>query len=321
MAAYDSAFADFCKTLLKSKPQRFNGSDIKISVGELLSLNSIDQIFDKFIEDELDQIMRKSHKDQVDYFEKMFNVSVKSSYSKWDDYIEIFERRNLAAHGELTVNEIYLKNCNKSSSDENIVIGKKLDIDQKYFNHAIDTLIDFGVISALTASFKYFPHHKEDLFSAVIEISYNLLLERHDRVALNVLEFALREFSNGANEEQNKLMTVNLAIAYKAVGNDQKSKEILQITDWTLCGPDFHLCRHAILENVEEAIKYIEPAYTAERLTLQCIREWPAFRWIRKADAFQAEAERIFLEPIYPSRAITTTEESPAVSEGSLDLE
>lgn len=307
ISTYDSAFVDFCRTLLRAKPQRYIGSDRKYSVADILQLGSIEEIIEIVINDELDQVMRKSHADQVDFFEKIFNVSVKDGYERWSDYIEIFERRNLAAHGELKVNEIYRKNL-KDLQKDIPGIGTVLTVDGDYLCNSIDVLIEFGVMCAMTAWQKQFPAEASECFDALVEISYSLLYDRHPRVAKTVLQSAIAKSAKGASEEQIKMMTINLAIALKMSGDTESSTRILDRTDWSLCGPHFHLCRHAIQENFKEAASYIKSCQAGGLLSMQSIRDWPAFQWARNNDEFREAAEAAFLEPLSPGKLVVSTE-------------
>lgn len=123
VAGFDSAFADFAKVLLKSKPERYSGSDRQYSISEIMKLESLEQLIIKAADDEIDQLMNKSHADQVGFFEKSFDISIKNHYERWPQFIEIFERRNLAAHGSLKVNERYLENCKKAGNSTLPAVG------------------------------------------------------------------------------------------------------------------------------------------------------------------------------------------------------
>ena len=297
VASFDSAFAEFAKALLRNRPQRYTGSDRSYSVGQILALGSLDGLIEKVIEDEIDQIMNKSHTDQIAFFEKSFDVKIIGEYDRWPDFIEVFERRNLAAHGNLCVNERYLRNCKVAGYDVNATeLNKKLLINSKYLKEATDVLIEFGVLLAFAAWQKQSPQSSEDTFSAVVEISFDLLIEEHPDVAARILGYALGIKKKGASDVNRKIMIVNLAIALKMLGKSDDAMAILDGEDWSAANPDFKMCVASVREDVELACKFMPLVKAGDQIGAEEVRDWPAFQWVRTDPKFIEKAEEVFGE-------------------------
>lgn len=290
--------------MLHARPERYKGSDRKYTLADLLQLESLDQLISKAIDDEIDQEMRKSHEEQVAFFEKVFDVQIKKHYENWPKLIEIFERRNLAAHASLIVNAQYHNKLSIAGSKDIPKIGEKLKIDGDYLVSAIDKLIEFCLMIGISAWQKQFPNQSSQSFDALVELSYNILCDSHPDIVEHLLLHGLKVKSRGATEAQIKMMVINLSIAYKLNGKKADSNRILEETDWSACGPHFNLCRHAIIENIEECLKYLEPSRSGQFLDMRCIREWPAFQWVRSNEKFKAAVEAVFGEPLSPIRLI-----------------
>lgn len=273
----------------------------------------MEQLISKAADDEIDQLMNKSHADQVSFFEKSFNISIKDDYDRWSQFIEIFERRNLAAHGSLKVNDRYLENCKKAGCKNLGEIGDQLLVTVEYLQSSIDVLIEFGMLLALSAWQKQFPRSILESFGAVVEVSYSLIKDNHPEVAARLLEYGIKVKSKGADEEKIKMMIVNLAISYKASGDNDRSISLIDQTDWSASPPQFKLCAAALKEDVNKSISLLEAAKVSDGLSLWEIREWPAFRWIVKNDEFKSACERIFGEALSPVKIATDKKVSEEV--------
>ncbi|HWF01318.1 MAG TPA: hypothetical protein VG248_16075, partial [Caulobacteraceae bacterium] len=136
-ASFDSFFAEIIKVFLRLRPDRFDYSSKSITLKELSRLSDISEAVGVFIDSEVSDIMRGSHAEQVKFVEDKLHITLTKTYSRWPEYIEIFERRNLAAHGNLIVNEIYLKNCRECPLIGAVTIGDKLPVTHEYIMGAI----------------------------------------------------------------------------------------------------------------------------------------------------------------------------------------
>lgn len=305
VAGFDSAFADFVRVLLTSKPERYSGSDRQYSISEILKLNSLEQLIGKAVDDEIHQLMNKSHSDQISFFEKSFDISIQKHYERWGEFIEIFERRNLAAHGNLKVNERYLENCKRAKFPVNQSIGDSLAVNESYLNKSIDILIEFDVLLALAAWQKQYPNSVSESFGAVVEVSYSLIKEDHSIAASRILDYGLKVRSKGADDVSIKMMIINLAIAHKMNGETEKFSSVLKETDWSASAPNFRLCLAAIKEDVDAACDLLEAAKLSDNVSAAEVREWPAFRWIRKNEKFKEKCEKVFGEPLSPTSVLS----------------
>jgi len=304
VASFDTAFAEYCKLLLKSRPERLASGDKKYSLSEMLKMGSFEKALDAIVDDEIDQIMRKSHSEQVEYFQKMFNISIKDHYKRWGEFAEIFERRNLCAHGNLVVNDIYIDNCKKNKFNPGVAAGDALSVDSDYLKRSLDVLIEFGILLAFSAWQKQIPASICESFEVMVEVSFNLLTDHHPEVAANILEYALEVKSKGADEKTTKMMIVNLGIAYKDSGRAKECEDLINGTDWSASSPMFKVCANAVVENTEEVCKYLEAAKISDGLAIDAVRIWPAFKWMLKDETFKTECERVFAEPLFHGRQI-----------------
>ena len=79
ISQYDSFVSCLVRCMFIYKSELFNLLDRSISYKNLVSYKSIDDAKNAFVDDEIDQIMRLSHIEQLNWFEKKLNTTVRSN--------------------------------------------------------------------------------------------------------------------------------------------------------------------------------------------------------------------------------------------------
>jgi hypothetical protein len=105
VASFDSFVADILRIMLRSRPDRYNNSQKTITIKDLLSMNSFEDAINGIVESEVDNLMRGTHSEQIKFIDDNLSTKIKENYDKWPKFIEVFERRNLVAHGACVVNK------------------------------------------------------------------------------------------------------------------------------------------------------------------------------------------------------------------------
>ena len=133
IAAFESILADSIKTMLRQKSDRYAAGDKVIKVSDVLSKHSFEEVVEQIISEELYSFFRSSHADQVKFIDTNFGVSIREKWKRYPDFIEIFERRNLVAHGESKFTARYADICiaNGHKGSEKIV-GQEIRLSHKY---------------------------------------------------------------------------------------------------------------------------------------------------------------------------------------------
>lgn len=127
VATFDSSIADVVRDMLTLKPQMFKAGIRTVLLSDVLQADSILEIRERSISDELYLFSRGSHEEQVSYVETNFHIAIKDHWKRWPDFIEVFERRNLVAHGEKTFTKRYVSICqNMGIKDRRRRLTRKL---------------------------------------------------------------------------------------------------------------------------------------------------------------------------------------------------
>lgn len=312
VASYDSLFASLFSELLLLRPERYNSSERQLSVSEILRLSSFDDVLRKVVNDEVESVTSKGHVDQIAIFEKSFSVDVIKSFTKWPEFVEIFERRNLAAHGDLKVDEKYISNCKRAGLDtKKVKEGDDLKVNQEYLARSVDTLVDLGTRLVFAAWHKQAPADRESAYNAVVNITFEFIkADRYD-LAESVADFVLTHFKATGQDGSLKAIVINRGIALKKLGKVEESKNFLEKTDWTAASPIYNLCVAGVVEDLDTAIRLLPVVHAMKDLGPTEIRTWPAFDWIKSNSGFAEAFQRVFDEPLVQAQAI---ESPPSVT-------
>ena len=303
VATFDSFIADTLRIMLRHKPERLIESSKTIEVKEVLNMSSFDEVIGKITEDEVEGIMRGSHDDQIKYIEDKLDTKIRSYYEGWGEFMEIFERRNWIAHGNNVINMRYAKNCNrhkfKVGEDQ---VGKQLSLSEDYLSRSSDRLLEFGLSLMFVLWLKHYKDSKETAYKSFNHLAYELIKDGQSRVAVRLLDLALFRQSLSASDRVEKMMTINLANAYKKLGDDEKAKEIIAEVDWSAATDDFQICIAAIEQDIERFVELMTRVSQAKLLRKSDFREWPVFDRVREEQSVREKFEEIYGESIIDAR-------------------
>lgn len=169
VATFDSLTADIVRQMLTYGPDRFRNSEKTISISDVLSMHSFDDVKNKLIDDEVYVFSRGSHDEQVKSIEKWFGIKIGDNWKRWADFIEIFERRNLIAHGEKKFTKRYVSICvvhgHKGSEK---MLGEDIELSRKYLSQSLDVLMEFGFLLIFSIWRKQIPDDEGAAFDEII---------------------------------------------------------------------------------------------------------------------------------------------------------
>ncbi len=299
VATFDSFIADTLRIMLRHKPEGVIGSSKTIKVKDVLSMSSFDDVIGQVTENEVEALMRGSHDEQIKYVEDKLDIKIQSHYDEWGQFIEIFERRNLIAHGNDTINSHYIRNCNKHGFQvEEDQEGERLSLDGNYLRRSSDRLLEFGLSLMFVLWLKHFKDSRETAYQSLNERTYELIKDGQYRVAAKLLNFALFKQTPSASDKTKKMMTVNLANAYKKSADNERAQEVIEGVDWSATTDEFQICVAAVQENIERFVDLMPRVAQGGSLKKSDFREWPVFDWVRGEQSVREKFQEIYGEPI-----------------------
>lgn len=303
VAIFDSQMSDVVRVMLGLKSDRLRNGQRQIALSKIMTASSLEEIINDAINDEVYQFSRDSHDDQIKYIEDNFSIDIRKPWKRWPDIIEVFERRNLVAHGEATYTSRYAGICTKHGhKGSNDLVGQPVSVDQKYLRQALSLLSEFAILLIFSLWRKHVmsDNTDEDSFSSLNEICFNLIDNRRYGVAVHVIEYALNLKGTTVKESTRLRLVVNLASAQKHQKQNESCEKTLSKIDWSATSDDYKICVAALREDELEVIKLMPIVKSAKLFSSDAFMEWPVFDFIRSKPDFRKAFKRIYGKEIQP---------------------
>jgi hypothetical protein len=228
-------------------------------------------------------------------------IPLRKDLDSWPNFVEICERRNLFTHTNGVVSRQYLQVCSEHNVRlEDIAAGDQLKISPKYLREAVDIVSELGWKLTQVVWRKLKPAETVRAAQALSRDSFELLQTGRLKLARTMLEFGLSLRRQG-DEENGKIMVVNLAIATKLDGDLNGAIKILDKEDWSASSDKFRICVAAVRDDVDQVVSLI-PNIADKDIDKNEFRDWPAFQWMSGEQKFVQAFERKFGEPFMPDR-------------------
>ncbi|WP_332817141.1 hypothetical protein [Sphingopyxis sp.] len=311
IATFDALIVDIIGKLIKLNPERYSSQDKTISLDKIIGASSVDDIVQEFIAEELYRFSRESHESQTSYIEKNFSISIKEKWKRWPDFIEIFERRNLVAHGELRFNQRYAQICDRNGHKGSFdLVGQEVKIEAGYLIQSLYVLCEYAILLSFALWRKLVTEKEVEAFETLNEAAYKIITNNHHTLAQRILEFALSLKGTKVNEDTRKRMVVNLASASKSSQSPEFCNKILDDEDWSACSYEYKLSVAALKEDLDAVTPLISTAKQSG-FNISNFRQWPVFRFIRDNERFNDEIEKHYDCRVASSTKAVTEEKEP----------
>ena len=238
-------------------------------------------------------ILEKSFSELLQHFEDKLKISLEKELIKWDNIIEIRERRHLIVHNSSIVNKKYIV---RTKNPYNFKIGDVIPIDKTYF---LNCLKEFKLAGQLLLFNCWGNWDKDKIDEAINEImiqSYEDLITRNYEIVLKTCKYAEVIIpKNNAQEDFLLRIKINYAIALKRT-NNSKLNEVLKSIKIGTATPIFKVA-HKILSNDFDNIESeIRKAIVLEELSKEQYLEWPIFEEIRNMNIIDKKILKLFDE-------------------------
>ena len=295
------------------------GKELKLS--EVVKYNTKEELISTCVDDVIDDLMRKSHKEQIQWIENKFKIDIINSFNDWKSVYLFFEIRNLVVHNDGVISRIFLGDLrNEGIAVEKYEIGKKIIFDIGNIKKLIKSLIDFSVYTFSLLLRKLYPTEKysEMIDSIINTIVYNFLCKKEYLQAISIVEYILRN-----NQEHTSgykfTLTINKCIALKERRQDSY-KRILEALDWSNCENQYKMAKSVLLDDYQNACRIMETLDKEEML--QAYIEWPLFKHFVKSQEFKEKFKEVYGIEFESKMAAISEEKAKYLSDKNiLDVE
>lgn len=298
VATFDTLVVDILGKMLRLDNSWLGKSEKSIPFSRLKTIESLEELFNETVADEIFQFSRGSHDEQARYIETQFGIGIKKSWKRWPDYIEIFERRNLVAHGERMFNKRYVEICkNAGHKGSEKLIGQEVRLTPVYLSQAVDVLLEFAVLLTFSLWRKLVNDKEAQAFENLNEAAFKLISNRRYVAAERILDFALSLDKVKIAADTKQRLIVNQASAARHAGDIEKAERILDI-DWTGSPDLVKMCVHAVKAESDEVAKLLAPLKGAGALSAHSFKQWPCFSFVRDDEGVRTKFAEVFGEPL-----------------------
>lgn len=324
VCAYDSFLGKVLRFILESKPEILDASERTLKFSELQSFSDINSAREYLVEKEVESVLRKSHTEQFSWLEKKLGTSFNKGLKNWPVFVELTERRNLFVHCDGVVSSQYLTVCkeNKCNFENGIGVGTSLGVPSKYFESAYKCLYEVGVKLAHVIWRKLLKSEIDQIDENITISTFHLIENDDFEIAIEILEFFTQKQIDHFNESNERVMVINLAQAYKWLGDEQKCKEILDSRDWSASEDRFKLCTSVLKDDFESAYKLMRQLSHDETFHKVYYKEWPIFQKLRQEAKFVATYEECYKESFVTVQKVVskTKDNTESVDQKPVDV-
>ncbi|WP_157770273.1 hypothetical protein [Methylomonas koyamae] len=292
---FDSFIGELVSCIFFKKPELFNSLGRQISVADILSFNDFDELKEKVLSDEIECLRRKSYVDQFTDIGKTFRVELKK-FDRWSQFVELTQRRNLLMHCNGIVSEQYMTICKQEGYkfDSEIVVGSKLKIGKEYFISSINLILEVAVKLGHTLWRKVFPDELEEADDHLADVIYDFLHEEDWNKAICFGEYS-NNLQNVSSDLRRKINIINLVIAYKMSGDNNKACEVLSSIDWSASLDDFKIAQAVLLDDFDGAKEFmIKIGKKGTLIKESAYHNFPLFKEFRSSEQFKSGYEEVF---------------------------
>jgi hypothetical protein len=286
IASFDALIVDIVGKLIQLNPSRYLNSDKSIAVCDIINASCKEDILKSFFSDELYRFSRESHDVQTAYIEKNFNVKIRGDWKRYPDFIEVFERRNLIAHGESQFNSRYVSNCkNVGHKGVDQQFGNKVELRYSYQKQALYLLSEYAILLSFMLWRKHASEKESEAFETLNQAAYKLIQDGHYVLAERILAFALGLKNADLTEEVRRMMIVNRASAARSSQDEHACNKILDDADWSASSIQFQISVAALKSDINRVLELV-PQAAKLGFEIGEFRVWPVFRFIKEDERF-----------------------------------
>lgn len=282
---YERAISKIILNYYSKNNERIS-QDKSIKLYEIKKMNSITEIIDYLIINEVKDLMFKGVKEWHDFIQNKFFAKLEYYYSNKKKIDEIFDRRNLYAHNDGIINEIYY---NKNKDNIDIKIGERLKTTKEYIFSAANILLSDYIDIVLS----FIDFSNKSLIETLFSIAFEEMSDENFLLAYKIFNLLDEKYED--NEANKCLYKINKWICCKSVPELNEFFNEINEYEYDSLPCELKIGIESIKMNKEQIrvlIRDVNINYICE----EELATWPVFKWIREDEDFYNEILNICKE-------------------------
>lgn len=298
VSRYEEFLTSILKNAYRKDPARATASDRSITYDELLTVDSLDNVVELFIAKEIGNLLRDSHKKQIEKIDSEFKLGLIENFLEFPNLVEIMERRNQLVHAGGIVSKYYLRKCRESGYKKDVLPkeGEELEVSEDYFRASVLCLSELAVRLGYGLAFRLYLDEAVYTNNHLLhEVGFPLLVSEEWELARRVFSFALALPDKCRPEDLwTRLYAVNAALALSQLGRHNETIELLDRYDWSANEPKFRLAVAVLRREWRQAERLMSNMDGKEPLSEDDFRTWPIYKEFRKTKEFRSAFKSVY---------------------------
>lgn len=274
VSAFEVFFGGLAREILKVNTAALDESGHTFTIKDLLAFETIDDAREVLIDLRVGKLLHEG----IDTWDKWFKNASKTTEMHelpldWSLTREVFARRNIAVHANLTVNHQYLKEVSVLKIAKP-VIGDRLPVDDEYLHAALSLLASLGTLLAAAAWMKIYPRERDMSTRWLLRMQKNFLTKNLWRPTFDIWKFCDKL---QLPREISLKFYINALVAHKEIVGLEAAREIIE--NWDTSGLDLGYA-HAktILLEEASALDEVKKLFSERKLNLHELTSNPLYR-------------------------------------------
>lgn len=257
-------------------PERMSLDKKVVSYKILEMSDSIKDVKNHLIDDEVASMMYKSVGEWIEYLKKNLKLKLEYVIGALPQLTEIIARRNLIVHNEGVVNTIYLNLVDEKYTSE-LNVGDVLGVDRQYISDAIDLIENIGMSIVIEMWINECAKDSAEVDKIVAVIYDEYLIFEKWETAKILYGICLNCKKLQTSNEL--LCKINMWQCYKWQGEMEKVKSEIESLDVSACKSVYKLGVLALLDKYDEFFDFFD---NQDDIGEKELEEWPLFRQVRE---------------------------------------
>ena len=291
---FELLLADLIQAYYLMFPSALPEGDRMLSLSDLKMIGSIDEAERYLISKEVETVIRKSTKEQLDYFSKRLNTDLKPIGELTEFLIEITQRRNLIVHNDGIVNKTYYLSqvSQELISAYDAKEGEQLIVGEKYLSKAINVVFAVGYILIQQCWRQVEKNTIEGINEDLVNRIYEVLKDEEYELTILLAKYAAKV--KFPTDRDLRIVIINYAIALKETNQLQEMQALLSKHDWSSCALEFQVALNVLNDDEETVYELLPKAIAGDGIDSDAMNLWPLFRQLRRTKRFQKAISEYF---------------------------
>lgn len=265
----ETLIAKVADAIFRDVPEKLGGTTLTIS--QLEDLGSVSAARDFATQRAVDNLMHGGIADWVKHFGQ-FDINLTEAPPDWWAFREIDARRNLVAHADSKVNDLYLKIARENGAPAFPDLGQSLPVTSEYLVASSQTLSAFSTLFGVSVLLTRRPEKKERVYAWGVALARDFFQDGNDE-ACRLVTTKLIQISRGRLPRTLDLELRHLRwLAIKSEGGVEAIRSEVESFDYS--GLDLELLhiRSMLLDQHEEARQQVSELVTRGTLLRSTVR-------------------------------------------------